>query len=217
MANRNAPNAKGRSGNGAAAAQVATPAPSTSTAAIVAADPEAETPPVAVNPFESLPVLKAGDYEVHDLTALPKEIALGAAGKYEAVATKAKELGIQMKQGWKHANAVFKIGSVGDEKKPTTVMGMIQQIVKGYGREGCPAIVLVTRLRESAVNNTRSHFCQGKLPTVGWAEGYVDGAINQNLIKVTGQMPNEIAAKSMVAVAPAAEGDKTEEKTAAAA
>lgn len=199
------PNATGRSTGPAKA-------PAAQVAAIAAIAAAAPAP--AVNPFEKLPVLKAGDYEVHDLTQPVKGIVEGPARKYEAVAAKAKELGLQMKQGYKHANAVFKIGSVADEKKPTTVMGMIQQIVKGYGREGCPAIVLVTRLREQAHTNTRSVFCQGKLPAVGWAEGYVDGAINQNLIKVSGQMPNEIAAKSMVTPA---EPAKTEEKKSAAA
>lgn len=214
MANQNTPNASGRSGLGAAtksapAAQVTPPA----------AAPAAEAPKPVVNPFEKVPVLKAGNYEVHDLSTTPKGLTDAAPRKYEAVVAKAKELSVQMKIGYKHANAVFKIGSVADEKKPTTVMGMIQQIVKGYGREGCPAIVLVTRLREQAYTNSRSHFCQGKLPPVGWAEGYVDGAINQNLIKVSGQMANEIAAKSLVTPAAPAETPATGEgdKKAAAA
>jgi predicted short-subunit dehydrogenase-like oxidoreductase (DUF2520 family) len=180
-------------------------------------DGEGDAPAAPVNPFATLPVLRAGDYEVHDLSKTPEGLTDAAPRKYEAVQAKARELSIQMKQGYKHANAVFKLGSVRDEKKPTTVMGMIQQIVKGYGKDGCPAIVLVTRLREAAHTNTRSHFCQGKLPPVGWAEGYVDGAINQNLIKVDGQMANEIAAKSLVAVAaPAEGGEATEQKQAAA-
>lgn len=152
-----------------------------------------------VDLFASVPVINIGTDEVRDLTKLPEGVTEAAARKYETVNTKAKELGIQMKQGWKHANAVFKIGGSRDEKKPTTVMGTIQQIVKSYGSEGCPAIVLVSRLRQQAMTNTRSHFCQNKLPPVGWAEGYVDGALNQKLITVSGQMSNELAAKSLVA------------------
>lgn len=182
---------------------------------------EAETdkPAAITNPFADAPVLRAGDYEVHDLTKLPEGLQEGPPRKYEAVHAKAKELGIQMKQGYKHANAVFKLGSAREEKKPTTVMGMIQQIVKAYGKDGCPAIVLITRLREQAHTNTRSVFCQGKVPAVGWAEGYVDGAINQNLIKVDGQMPNELAAKSLLAAAtpPAGtDGSEADKKAAAA-
>lgn len=159
-----------------------------STAAAAATPPatteEAAAPAAPVDRFADLPIVSAADFEIRDLTSV-KDISPPL--KYEGVQKTATEKGLHMKSGWKFRDTVFKLGTNKVEKKPGTVMGDIQQVVKGYGAKGCPAPVLVSRLRQMQIGNKRSHYCIA-LPPVGWAEGYVQGAINDGLIKDGGKI-----------------------------
>lgn len=214
-------NAKGRNPNGATATPAASAPETTVESTDEAGDgdkgsdggsdegatteDQATETPVATNPFATLPVVRANavgttDFEVQDLRGIPAE-QIANPRKYAAAQATAVDKNLHMRENWKHGNDVFKIGSNRHDKKPSSVMGTIQQIVRAYGAEGCPAPALVTRLRTSTVNNSRSHFCAGKLPPVGWAEDYIQGAMREGLIAVGGQIQHQLVPQ----VAPAPE------------
>ena len=216
-------NAKGRNPNGAADVIPAASAPNTAVESTEEAgdkgdgeddssadkgattEDQATETPVATNPFATLPVVRANavgttDFEVQDLRGIPAE-QIANPRKYAAAQATAVDKNLHMRENWKHGNDVFKIGSNRHDKKPSSVMGTIQQIVRAYGAEGCPAPALVTRLRTATVNNSRSHFCAGKLPPVGWAEDYIQGAMREGLIAVGGQIQHQLVPQ----VAPAPE------------
>ena len=189
-------NATGRSLAAATPAIAAAAKPAAAAATPTATDGDATPAPAPkVNPFATLPTVRATvtgngtDFEVQDLRTVTD---VANPRKYAAVQAAATERNSHMKPGWKHERDVFKIGSNRNDKRAGSVMGNIQQIVRGYGAEGCPAPALVTRLRTMSYDNTRSHFCAGKLPPVGWAEDYVRGAISDGLIKVSGQIQHDL-------------------------
>ena len=145
------------------------------------AEPTAETP--KPDPFAGLKVVKVGeDDNVVDMSGLETS----APRKYAKVAEDAAKDKLPLMRGWKHAQAVFVPGTnKGGENgfKPGSVYGTIADIVNRAGRSGISAQDLVTQVRQRQLGNKRSHYCE-KLPPVGWAEGWINSAVNKNICGV---------------------------------
>ncbi len=145
---------------------------------------EAPAEPAKPDPFANLPVITLGETtNVQDLSAADT----GPARKYANVHAEAVAGKFPLMRKWKHARAIFTIGhNKGGENgfKPDSVHGTVADIVAKAGRAGITAHELVTQLRIRQVNNKRSVYCSGKLPVVGWAEGWLNSAVSRNIITV---------------------------------
>ncbi len=141
------------------------------------------TPEPVVDPFADLPVITIGEATgIQDLSGLETSPEY----KYAKVAGEARADKLPVQKGWKHASAMFVAGTnKGGENgfKPGSVMGTVADIVKRAGRGGIPAYELCAELRKRQIGNKRSKYCT-KLPPVGWAEGYCNGALSRSIIGV---------------------------------
>jgi hypothetical protein len=174
-------------------AEVTTEQPADQPVAEVTTEQPADQPVAEVkpDPFADLPTIQVAGVELPDLS---KAVRVSDPRKYSGVHATAVSEALQTKKGWKYANVVFRGGTNRKERKPTSVHGMIQDMLFKAGKDGIPAPVLVSRLRMGQVGNRRSHFCEG-LPPVGWAEGWIDSAVTQNIAKVAGQITAAQAAE----------------------
>lgn len=164
------------------------------------------------DPFAELPRISVEDYSITDLSTVETANPRKYSGAVEA-ALKAKS---QIKPGWKHATAMLKVGPHEPEgMKPTSVMGMIRNKVASYGRAGVPAYVIVDYLRREARDNKRSHYANGKVPPIGWAEDYINGALSKKLVAVIeGKVAPALPAELEQAAADAATAAQKEQKAA---
>lgn len=140
---------------------------------------EGKTEAQRPDPFAGLPTVKLNNVEVLDLSG----VETSAARKYEKANTAAIAARSPIQAGWKHSTAMFVPGSVTKEHRQGSVFFDVVDIVKRAGRAGIPSYELATELRRRQIGNKRSHFCE-KTPPVGWAEGYINSAVTQGLIKV---------------------------------
>lgn len=124
--------------------------------------------------------------------------------KYAKVHLAAEAAGSPCKLGWRYATKIFVAGSSKVEKKAGTAHGIIQSIVKGAGATGISGMELVPLVRAAAKSNTRTNFGAGKVPPIGWAEGWIDSAITGNLIKITKDAELKLEDVAPAAEAPAA-------------
>ncbi len=135
------------------------------------------------DPFAKLPRVKLGETtDVVDLsgveTSLPR--------KYEKVNAEAIAGKFPIQKDWKHAEAIFIPGvNKGGENgfRAGSVYGTIAAIAHKAGRSGITAHELVTEVRKQQIGNKRSHYCD-KLPPVGWAEGWINTAVNKRYVGV---------------------------------
>lgn len=159
------------------------------------------------DPFANLPVLQLAEASIQDLSG----VETSNARKYGKVHAAAVEQHLPVMIGWKYTRAMILPGTNKAERKATSVMGMLQALAAKAGPKGIPAYELASAIRKGQIGNKRSHYCD-KLPPVGWAEGYINGAMQRNILKVhlTGQAPAIVAE-----VAKGADGDTaTDAKTA---
>ncbi|WP_152608770.1 DUF4011 domain-containing protein [Croceibacterium mercuriale] len=101
-------------------------------------------------------------------------------GKYARVHDEAVQLGIATKRGWKWHDAMFQVA--GKARRSRNVHDAIWRIVYAAGSEGMTGEALATALRHDQAGNIRSEYCRG-LPPIGWAEGWIDTAIDQRILK----------------------------------
>jgi very-short-patch-repair endonuclease len=101
-------------------------------------------------------------------------------GKYARVHDEAVQLGIATKRGWQWHDAVFQVA--GKARRSRNVHDAIWRIVNAAGSEGMTGEALATALRHDQAGNIRSEYCRG-LPPIGWAEGWIDTAIDQRILK----------------------------------
>lgn len=143
-----------------------------------------DKPEAPADPFAALPTVELNGYKIPDFSGVQ---ALGDPRKYQAAHEAAISARSQVKTTWKHREHMLMAGSVDPSAvnvKPTSVMGIVSEIVRTHGKGGVPAYVVASILRQRAAQNKRSVYCNGKLPAIGWAEGYIDGAIAKKYIKV---------------------------------
>lgn len=154
----------------------------------------------AAERLKSIPTVKLHEAEVADLSTEQ----CSNARKYDKAHTAAVAARMPTQQGWKYSAAMFVPGTTSREFRAGSVFGTIVDLVKRSGRAGLPSYELATQLRLAQIGNKRSHYCE-KLPPVGWAEGYINSAVQQGLI-------NQHATKRAPALtappAPAAEDKK---------
>lgn len=132
------------------------------------------------DPFADLPTVKLNEATVADTSGLDTADPRKYKGVHEAaVAGK-----LPVKPNWKHGRAILSRGQVPCTSRPDSVMATAVEIVGEAGREGIAAYDVATQLRRRQMNNKRSHYASGKVPPVGWAEGYIDHAIRKGFIKV---------------------------------
>jgi hypothetical protein len=136
----------------------------------------AETP-VRPDPFANLKTIRLAEAEVVDTSGL----AFSAPRKYAKAHEAAIAEKLPVQKGWKHATAVIVAGNVTKEFRAGSVFGSIVEIAKRAGRQGIPAYQLALDLRRAQIGNKRSHYCT-ETPPVGWAEGYINSAIQQGLV-----------------------------------
>lgn len=160
------------------------------------AAPASETP---ADPFANLPTVRLNEADVLDLTGVETSNPRKYAKAHEAA------VGARMpiQAGWKYSAAMFVPGQVTKEHRTGSVFGTVVDIVKRAGKSGVPSYELATELRKAQIGNKRSHYCE-KLPPVGWAEGYINSAVQQGLILVHATRK----APSLVAAAAQAQGAK---------
>lgn len=127
----------------------------------------------------TLPTVKLHEAEVTDLSGE----ATSAPRKYEKANETARSQRMPTQVGWKYSSAMFVPGSVKREFRAGSVFGTIADLVNRAGRAGIASYELATQLRLAQIGNKRSHYCT-QLPPVGWAEGYINSAVQQSLIGV---------------------------------
>jgi hypothetical protein len=140
--------------------------------------PGAEAP-ARPDPFANLPTVRLAEATVLDTSGL----TFSAPRKYEKAHTAAIGARMPIQSGWKYSTAIFVPGSVTKEFRAGSVFGTIVDIVKRAGRQGISSYELALELRRAQVGNKRSHYCT-EVPPVGWAEGYINSAVQQGLINV---------------------------------
>lgn len=182
------------------AAKSSTPAP---TPAPASSTKEEQSAPQ--DPFANLPTVKAGDFDVPDLRDYKN---VGNPRKYAKINEAARVAKLHMKPGWKYRNTLFKQGDNRVDRKQGSVFGIIQAAIRSAGAKGISAPVLVAELRMNAVNNQRSVYCGGKLPAIGWAEGYIQGAVNNGILKTAGEVKHDL---DVVAPEPSDEEDSKDD------
>lgn len=172
----------------------------------------AATEGTTADPFADLPVIKVEDYSIHDYSS----IETANPRKYSAAQEAALKAKSQIKPGWKLATAMLAVGPHEPENmKPTSVMGQIRGFVASHGRAGVPAYVVVDYLRREARDNKRSHYLSGKLPPIGWAEDYINGALSKKLVRVLeGKVAPALPAELEKVAEQAAESAQREQKAA---
>lgn len=96
-----------------------------------------------------------------------------------------KAAGADVDPSWKHKDKVFVLDSR-RPKSPTSVMGVLCSYVEQAGEDGISGVELASKLRHHDWSGARSAYVANSLPPVGWAEGYVNGALStkQSYIKV---------------------------------
>jgi hypothetical protein len=155
----------------------------------------------AAERLKSIPTVKLHEAEVADLcgeqTSNPR--------KYDKAHTAAVAARMPTQQGWKYSAAMFVPGTTSREFRAGSVFGTIVDLVKRAGRAGIPSYELATQLRLAQIGNKRSHYCE-KLPPVGWAEGYINSAVQQGLVN---QHATKRAPALVAPPAPAAEDKGT--------
>lgn len=154
--------------------------------------------------FASLPTIRLHEAEVLDLSSE----AISAPRKYAKVSEAAVAARMPTLIGWKYSAAMFVPGTTTKEFRTGSVFGTIVEIVRRAGKAGIESYALATQLRTEQIGNKRSHYCD-KLPPVGWAEGYINSAVQQNLI---GVHPTK-KAPALVAPAPAPAADGADKGT----
>lgn len=157
--------------------------------------------PAAEDRFANLPTVTLNDVVVPDMS----ELAISDPRKYRKISDAAIAGRLPTKSGWKHGGAMFVPGTNKKEFRAGSVFGTLQDIVNRAGKSGIASYELATQLRQRQLGNKRSHYC-AELPPVGWAEGYIDSAVTQNLVGTHATK----RAPALVAPAPAAseDGDK---------
>lgn len=145
--------------------------------AVAGTTPEAEVQ-TPVDPFANLPIVRLGEADVTDTSGLTHSEARKYLKGHEAA------IGAKMpiQPNWKYASALFQPGVV-KESRPGSVFHSIQDIVGRAGKAGITSYELATQLRKAQIGNKRSHYCTA-LPPIGWAEGYINSAVQQGMIKV---------------------------------
>lgn len=191
-----------------AAVLAASTALATQAAAQTGDQPEAKV----VDPFADLPVITIGEAtNVIDLSTLTQS----PARKYEKANADAATDKLPCKRGWKHMQSVFTIGTNRgpgeDGYRPTSVFGTMRSIVQAAGKDGITGPDLATALRRAQIGNKRSHYCSGNLQPVGWAEGYIDHAASNSVLKKDPKRTGP----ALVAVAPVGDTTDSAEKKAA--
>lgn len=149
--------------------------------------------------FAKLPTIKLNEAEVLDLSGEQ----VSNPRKYTKVSEAAIANRMPTQIGWKYSAAMFVPGSVTKEFRAGSVFGTIADIVRRSGKAGIPSYELATQLRTAQIGNKRSHYCT-ELPPVGWAEGYINSAVQQSLIGV--HATKKAPALTAPAPAPAADG-----------
>lgn len=102
-------------------------------------------------------------------------------GKYEKAHAKATRAGSPVIIGWKYKDSRFVTGTLPRSGGTTSVYAAIKRLVWEAGQAGLTGSDLATRLRHDQQGNDRSEYCQG-LPPIGWAEGWIDTAVQRGLI-----------------------------------
>lgn len=185
-------------GNGGDKPVASTDAKAATTPEAAAAAAEAPAP---VDPFANLPRHTVGDAKDQlDLSSLE----VSNARKYAKVHEESHAAKLPVMAKWKHASTVLIPGTnLGPEGgfKPTSVYGIIRDIVQRAGKAGIPAYDVATQLRQRSMGqNKRSHYCD-KLPPVGWAEGWLNSAVTKNICKVHATKKAPALTKADVAAA----------------
>lgn len=131
------------------------------------------------DPFAGLPTVTLAEATVPDTSTLQCSNPRKYAKTHEAA------VGARMpiQSGWKYASALFIPGASANTKefRQGSVFGTIVDIVKRAGKAGIPSYELATELRRAQIGNKRSHYCE-QVPPVGWAEGYINSAVQQGLV-----------------------------------
>lgn len=170
-----------------------------------AAESQADTneQPARKDPFEGLGTVKLAEATVLDLSG----VAISNPRKYAKANETAVAAKLPVMSGWKYGTAVLVAGSVTKEHRAGSVFGTLVDLTKRAGRQGINAYDLAIELRRAQVGNKRSHYCE-QVPPVGWAEGYINSAIQQGLINVHATRK----APALVAPAPAPAADSGDGK-----
>ena len=96
-----------------------------------------------------------------------------------------KAAGADVDPNWKYKDKIFVLDSR-RPKSPASVMGVLVSYVEQAGENGISGMELASKLRHHNWSGARSAYVANSLPPVGWAEGYVNGALStkQSYIKV---------------------------------
>lgn len=184
-------------------------------AASTAAPKAVEKPVIPAVDESKLPRYKYRGREFIDLRTMDGVCADRKAGsttdhKYAKVHKAAVDAGSPCKLGWKYGTAILALGTNRNEKKPGTAHGIIQATVREAGDNGISGMELVPLVRVRAKTNTRSNFATGQTPPIGWAEGWIDSAVTQGILKVVKGKTLDLADETP----PAAEAEKPAAKAA---
>ena len=111
----------------------------------------------------------------------PREPKVLYTGKYDGVHAKASKANSPVLIGWKFKDCHFGAGTQPRSGGTTSVYAAIKRLAGKAGPTGLTGSDLATRLRYDQQGNERSEYCQG-LPPIGWAEGWIDTAVQRGLI-----------------------------------
>jgi hypothetical protein len=183
-----------------APAATAAGAPKNKTEAPVAEMPKAEEKPAApvIAPHSTEKKYDYRGREFVDLRAASGPMAEHKKGqtathKYAKVHAAAEAAGSPCKLGWKYATMIFTLNKTSRDRKEGTAYGIIQSVVREAGENGISGMEMVPLVRARAKSNTRTDFGAGQVPPIGWAEGWIDGAVNESIIKTVKGKTLELA------------------------
>lgn len=135
------------------------------------------------------------------------ELKFAPLYKYEAKAKPAADAKLDYSPNWAKRTTKFRPGIApkGDKSVMAQIYAMVQAQPGIIGSE------LAVRVRyHDFQNRKRSKYLDGGIPAVGWAEGYIDGAVTKGYLKmerdeVKASEANAAAKSAEAEVAPAAQ------------
>lgn len=119
----------------------------------------------------------------------PKKLEISEDPVYLGVYAKkhATHDGADFDPTWGNKDKIFVVGRY-RPKSPTSRMGVLYAYVEAAGEAGISGAELATKLRNHNWGDSRSKYTIASKPPIGWAEGYVNGALSvkQGHIKIRG-------------------------------
>lgn len=116
-----------------------------------------------------------------------EEVKFGNPFKYAEKHKRAEEAKLDYDPMWSKRDHIFTANV--SPKGPNSVFGQLHKLVAEKGPVKGSDLAKYLRHHNFPNEGKRSKYVSGSIPAVGWAEGYIDGAVSKGYLKA--QAPKE--------------------------